>query len=235
MILGTGAAAAAEKAKGKKKEGGGGAKDENRGYGFVAFAKHEDALKVPNSEIEKKPCNLQNTIFVFNSAGPPRAEQQPLCVRQGLQAHRGVLGGEQEGPQRQVIFFESAFPFFSYFYGKTSVGKLLIGFSLISDSLFIFRQKRLQKSRENNPNFKGKGSGHQTQGGGEGVQQKQVCPISHTNRIILFKSILSPFFERSPSAASLRSLRCLPRRRRTLWALSTTQRTGRCLRTLGRR
>ena len=56
VILGTGAAAAAEKAKGKKKQGGGGAKDENRGYGFVAFAKHEDALKVPNSEIKKKPC-----------------------------------------------------------------------------------------------------------------------------------------------------------------------------------
>ncbi len=68
VILGTGAAAAAEKAKGKKKQGGGGAKDENRGYGFVAFAKHEDALKVPNSEIKKKPCatvRAPSAIFII--------------------------------------------------------------------------------------------------------------------------------------------------------------------------
>ncbi len=78
------------------------------------------------------------------------------------------------------------------------VGKLLIGFSLISDSLFIVRQKRLQKSRENNPNFKGKGSDHHTQGGGEGVQQKQVCPISHTNRIKFILEAFFPLFRKVP-------------------------------------
>ena len=143
--------------------------------------------------ILKSRKKLRNTIFIFNSAGPPRAEQQPLCVRQGLQAHRGVLGGEQEGPQRQVIFFESAFPFFQISMGKTLVGQLIIGFSSI---LCSFSGKSACRSRgRTTPTSRAKAPVTKHR------EEERECNKSRCVRFptpISFRSILSPFLRKVP-------------------------------------